>query len=949
MAREVLTIAGTVVGAYFGVPQLGFMIGSAVGNAVDPVQIKGPSIGDVKVQTTQEGSPIAWVFGRAAVAGTIIDRGEPKIVKRETQQGKGGGPETVEERLLLTFAILISEPISQITRIWENDKLVYDITEGSQIFVDSIKFAENFVVYLGSETQTPDPTLEAIHGVGNTPYHRGTAYIVFDNYDVTEKGQAVPRFLLEVTQNAGEQQLLFSNGGTDATSAMTPFQVSSTPYGGFTGTASEHWHASEGSPAPGLMGNGYFRGNVAGQGIIRFDFKRGPGSFGFDGWGHTVSFLCGDGIGGPTGGGPSLRLTPHNANGDPKQPSQYGYRTTDHTLPDTFVQLGTFPSYNDDNWHHCDIYIGAGNVVNIYIDDVLVISNWSVGAYVGGSWIYWSRELNYNPNSFLDNVAVYAPSGYGDSPTLASVLTQIHSRVGYAPTDIDVSDHTATLVRGFAYGGMYPAAQAIRELGRAYLYGAFAADLKLRYPALGQANSFAIVEDDLLEDPDILERKQEIELPRKYHLGYQNSDLNYATVKATSLRASPDIRVTGEAGAQLAVIMTETEAAQLADKHHKIMWNDLEGEFTLKVADRLWASLTPTDCGTVTFRGITKRVRIQKIEAADGILTLTVNHDRQSSYTSNVAPVIVRDPLTPPSTYVGDTVFVYANMPVFNDADDALGYYVGGASEWDGWRGWQLDRSVDAGVTYSYVATLSEGAVIGELLATLETASPYTTDTQNELRLSLVGPADYLEDASRSQVLRSANAMAIINADGTVEVVQFQDVTEESDNVWVCTTLLRGRKNTTASSHATGSLCVLLSTLSFVPTPASLISDDLYHRPTSIGNVTSLSTQYDNDFDPALSQREWAPCYLRTSRSGDNLTATWSPRPRLGDSRYPFESTNFDGYRVTLTKGANTSTFDQTASTFTVDTSALGAAPVDISIRGINRITGVGDELTGSA
>lgn len=36
MARQVLPIVGFVVGSYFGVPQLGYMIGSLVGNAVDP-------------------------------------------------------------------------------------------------------------------------------------------------------------------------------------------------------------------------------------------------------------------------------------------------------------------------------------------------------------------------------------------------------------------------------------------------------------------------------------------------------------------------------------------------------------------------------------------------------------------------------------------------------------------------------------------------------------------------------------------------------------------------------------------------------------------------------------------------------------------------------------------------------------------------------------------------
>ena len=49
MARAILPIVGGVVGSFFGVPQLGWMLGSLVGNAIDPQVIKGPRIGDIGI------------------------------------------------------------------------------------------------------------------------------------------------------------------------------------------------------------------------------------------------------------------------------------------------------------------------------------------------------------------------------------------------------------------------------------------------------------------------------------------------------------------------------------------------------------------------------------------------------------------------------------------------------------------------------------------------------------------------------------------------------------------------------------------------------------------------------------------------------------------------------------------------------------------------------------
>lgn len=204
MARQVLPIVGAFVGAYFGNPQLGYAIGSIIGNAVDPLRVKGPTLKEIPSQTAGEGSFRQVVYGTSIIRDTnIVDFGEVERVKTETQQGKGGGPIVEGERLLRTYAIGLGEPFAAVRWIRRNGVVVYDIRPGSTILAESAAFAQRFRFYDGSETQLPDPDLEALphNGVGNTPAYRGTAYMVFPRDDLTDLQGQIPTYEVEAVQD----------------------------------------------------------------------------------------------------------------------------------------------------------------------------------------------------------------------------------------------------------------------------------------------------------------------------------------------------------------------------------------------------------------------------------------------------------------------------------------------------------------------------------------------------------------------------------------------------------------------------------------------------------------------------------------------------------------------------------------------------------------------------
>lgn len=198
--RTVLGAAGAVVGAFFGNPQLGYMIGSSVGALIAPGTIKGPSIGEIAQQTAQEGVPRPIVFAISPpMQGNIIDQGPPVIVKKKSS-GKGG-PKVVTESVFRTYAVRVCEgPIRGFVRVWRNSVLVYDAREDGDLTAeDNAAFLELARFFLGGFDQVASTDLETLHGVGLTPAYRGTAYMVMADEDLTDLRGAIPQWTFQVS------------------------------------------------------------------------------------------------------------------------------------------------------------------------------------------------------------------------------------------------------------------------------------------------------------------------------------------------------------------------------------------------------------------------------------------------------------------------------------------------------------------------------------------------------------------------------------------------------------------------------------------------------------------------------------------------------------------------------------------------------------------------------
>jgi hypothetical protein len=207
-------VIGAAVGYFFGAPQVGWMIGSAIGGYVDPTQVKGPRLTDAQGITVTEGSMRPIGYGTFVAGGNIMQCGPLVEKKHKDRVGKGSGQVSVTYTYSRSFAVRICEgPVGGILRIWMDGKLMYDARNPTEwpeaaaaiasMAADTAKFASAFVFYSGSETQQSDPTLQSLPteyggGYGNVPAYRGTAYIVFPNFDLTDRQGSVPQFRFEV-------------------------------------------------------------------------------------------------------------------------------------------------------------------------------------------------------------------------------------------------------------------------------------------------------------------------------------------------------------------------------------------------------------------------------------------------------------------------------------------------------------------------------------------------------------------------------------------------------------------------------------------------------------------------------------------------------------------------------------------------------------------------------
>jgi hypothetical protein len=202
MATLVLSAAGTALGGALGgsfagltTLAVGKAVGATLGSVIDQ---KLMGLGSEPVETgrverfrvmgSSEGAALPRAFGRVRLGGQLVWSSRfLETVDAERVGGKGGGGATVREfRYSVSLAVALCEgEVTRVGRIW---------ADGQPLDQTGLVWR----LHPGSEDQLPDPVIAAIEGAGAAPAYRGTAYVVFEDLDLTPFGNRIPQFNFEV-------------------------------------------------------------------------------------------------------------------------------------------------------------------------------------------------------------------------------------------------------------------------------------------------------------------------------------------------------------------------------------------------------------------------------------------------------------------------------------------------------------------------------------------------------------------------------------------------------------------------------------------------------------------------------------------------------------------------------------------------------------------------------
>ena len=200
MATILFQAAGAALGGVFGPvgAMLGRAAGALAGSVVDKALINGARtvsgarLSTARIPGADEGTGINRLYGTARLGGTLIwaTRFEEQA-SVERSGAKATGPRVETFRYFANFAVGLCEgQIACIRRVW---------ADGKEIDLTQIEMR----VYDGSESQLPDPLIEAKQGGGNAPAYRGLAYVVFERLPLDGYGNRIPLLQFEVVRPVG--------------------------------------------------------------------------------------------------------------------------------------------------------------------------------------------------------------------------------------------------------------------------------------------------------------------------------------------------------------------------------------------------------------------------------------------------------------------------------------------------------------------------------------------------------------------------------------------------------------------------------------------------------------------------------------------------------------------------------------------------------------------------
>jgi hypothetical protein len=172
---------------------LGISLGLQLFSALITPPTEGPRLKSRKVPLSDYGADIPRIRGVMPLNGQII--WSPKNYREEKKKrGKIGG-KSIEYVYYGDFAYAFnSGTIAGINLLKLNGETKVNLlSKKTKVLSDSKDFLSKYcTIYNGSESQSPNPTIQSVDGAANTPAYRGTSYLFLRDFPLTESGNRPP-------------------------------------------------------------------------------------------------------------------------------------------------------------------------------------------------------------------------------------------------------------------------------------------------------------------------------------------------------------------------------------------------------------------------------------------------------------------------------------------------------------------------------------------------------------------------------------------------------------------------------------------------------------------------------------------------------------------------------------------------------------------------------------
>ena len=552
----------------------------------------------------------------------------------------------------------------------------------------------------------------------------------------------------------------------------------------------------------------------------------------------------------------------------------------------------------------------------------------------------WSDAPNYELGHWL--------TGRLGQLSLARLVELICGLVGLTAIDVTGLYGINTTVKGFVADRVMTPRAMLETLMRAFQFDAFESGAILVFRLRGQPAALSLAEDDLAlggdaASPYEVTRAQESELPQTVRVTFIDEGRSYLTGAAEGRKL-----VGGSLGVvevQLPVVLAQDYARGLADAMVQAAWINREAASAALPPSRL--ALDAGDVVDITLGGRTRAMQIGRISAGlSRVLELTEVGGRVPG---EVAEATGRDPTIGPVTIYGPTTVEFLDIPLLPGAEVAP-HAPRLAAHQLPWPGEVAIYRAQPGGGFQLINSIANQAVIGELTEPLASGPVWRWDRASAIEVQLY--TSQLSSSDERAVLAGGNVLAIENADGGWEIVQYVTATLLATRKYRLTQLLRGQLGTETEMRdpvAAGARVVLLDADALevldLTHDQRLIDITYRHGPAPYGHDHQSFTEVTRAF-AGVGLRPLSPSRLDAVRpdGSSDISLSWIRRTRIGGDSWDqvdvplaeeseaYEVDILDSGVVVRTIATTTPQATYTAAEQTADWGAPLAAPATLDL-----------------